>query len=277
MKQRIVSVQDSLILYNNITNSMKNSNAKKSILQNLNNPPTQVITSRFSVYDNHTLPTQHHTIHTIPQGTFTQTQKDALEYLYTGSSTTLNRWKALHRSMQNISLQPYCPYCCIELVNDSYDHFLPKDTFPEYSIYVKNLIPCCSNCNSRKNNLPSNNFINFYFDTIPVQQFLFVNITYPHNLPVANFNLQNNGIQNFALINSHFTSLNLLERYKNISPSFISEILMSLRSQQNANVQIYLQNQATEYQNTYGDNYWKSVLYSQLSNDQYFLNNYLTF
>src|SRR5690606_33944853 len=32
--------------------------------------------------------------------------------------------------------------------HEAYDHYLPKETYPTYSIYFKNLVPTCHSCNS---------------------------------------------------------------------------------------------------------------------------------
>lgn len=42
-----------------------------------------------------------------------------------------------------------CPYC---MLNDprTWDHYLPKDDYPEYSVYHRNLLYVCFGCNQRK-------------------------------------------------------------------------------------------------------------------------------
>ena len=40
-----------------------------------------------------------------------------------------------------------CPYCGLN-ETAHLDHYLPKSDFAEYSLFTKNLIPCCYNCNS---------------------------------------------------------------------------------------------------------------------------------
>lgn len=60
------------------------------------------------------------------------------------------------------SLQPYlqkrrhehglehCPFCGNPFDPDTLDHFLPKDKWPEFSIYPNNLAPQCGGCGSKK-------------------------------------------------------------------------------------------------------------------------------
>lgn len=39
-----------------------------------------------------------------------------------------------------------CPYCGYPFAPDTLDHFIPKEHWPEYSIYSNNLIPQCRGC-----------------------------------------------------------------------------------------------------------------------------------
>lgn len=43
-----------------------------------------------------------------------------------------------------------CQYCCGVCEATTWDHYLPKEIFPEFSVYPPNLVPCCSDCNSRR-------------------------------------------------------------------------------------------------------------------------------
>ena len=42
-----------------------------------------------------------------------------------------------------------CPYCTIGEAS-SLDHIVPKTVMPVFADHPNNLIPCCSNCNSKK-------------------------------------------------------------------------------------------------------------------------------
>ena len=42
-----------------------------------------------------------------------------------------------------------CAYCLIRPANEV-DHFLPKNEYPEYSLFAKNLLPICSKCNKNR-------------------------------------------------------------------------------------------------------------------------------
>lgn len=41
-----------------------------------------------------------------------------------------------------------CPYCGIQS-NVTVDHYLPKDVFPQFSVFSLNLVPACSDCQNK--------------------------------------------------------------------------------------------------------------------------------
>ena len=66
------------------------------------------------------------------------------------------------------AIKEKCPYCMLSEPG-TFDHYIGKGEFPEFSILSKNLVPCCSKCNSKKGEkfLSENGkriFISFYFD-----------------------------------------------------------------------------------------------------------------
>ncbi|MBY3297647.1 HNH endonuclease [Rhizobium laguerreae] len=64
-----------------------------------------------------------------------------------------------------------CPMCGSPMTG-SLDHYLPKEDYPEFSIYSKNLVPACPACNSGTKGVtycgkvPSERFLHPYFDKI---------------------------------------------------------------------------------------------------------------
>lgn len=75
----------------------------------------------------------------------------ALQSCYTGGTKALSALKDDILTTLNIqspvNLQR-CPYC---LLNDprTWDHYLPKESYPEYSVYHANLLYVCFGCNHR--------------------------------------------------------------------------------------------------------------------------------
>ena len=115
----------------------------------------------------------------------------------------------------------YCPYCRMNR-SDTIDHYFDKGNYPEYSVFLPNLIPCCDECNRKKGSITFNanherQFVHFYFDAIPNYQFLFVHfsIDAQDNLPKVSVTLEfHDGERSQSLIESHFERLELIKKYE---------------------------------------------------------------
>ncbi len=87
----------------------------------------------------------------------------------------------------------YCPFCGGLGVPDTLDHFLPKDEYPEYSVFSKNLIPCCDSCNRKKSTKTVDEngekmFFHPYYDDINNYEIYKLKILPPYDAP--NFTLK---------------------------------------------------------------------------------------
>lgn len=67
------------------------------------------------------------------------------------NGTLENHYKAFVKINRN----GICPFCGLSTLrgyemngHEAYDHYLPKETYPTYSINFKNLVPTCHDCNS---------------------------------------------------------------------------------------------------------------------------------
>ena len=65
-----------------------------------------------------------------------------------GSTSVKKRLAAMIASLPQADLD-LCPYCSLD-TNPDLDHFLPKAIFPEFSLYARNLLPICTQCNRKK-------------------------------------------------------------------------------------------------------------------------------
>lgn len=161
-----------------------------------------------------------------------------------------------------------CPYCNLEIPH-SFDHFLPKKTFPEFSVLPINLIPCCDHCNRKKwSQDPISWFINVYFDELPQYQFIKAEISINGNI-IVNFKINQSAISEIShslkekMIN-HFTNLDLNTRYKKEIENTISEIVYACRSEKTCVSKELLIKEAKRYSSHWINN-WKYVLLIGLS------------
>ncbi|MGA2506915.1 MAG: hypothetical protein ABSF80_05505 [Chitinispirillaceae bacterium] len=64
-----------------------------------------------------------------------------------------------------------CPYCQLNFAN-TWDHFLPREEFPDYSVFHPNLIRSCHDCNDTKkifHVIPSRKTLHPYYDNLSFQ------------------------------------------------------------------------------------------------------------
>lgn len=151
----------------------------------------------------------------VPVNLFSTETKSALISCY-GHNVTFNEIRP-----RILKTSDKCPYCQIDRASEI-EHYFDKSTYPEYSVFIPNLIPCCSICNKAKGTktLTSSNeriFIHFYFDTLPSYQFLFIkfDLITEDSDPSVEVSLQfkeNDDME--SIIKNHFQALNLLNTYK---------------------------------------------------------------
>ncbi len=223
------------------------------------------------------------TLETITKGTYTTQEKADLENCYDSPTATLGEIVKQIRTSQLRDLQGTCQYCGIQKPN-TIDHYLPKADFPEFSVLALNLIPCCSDCNLKKNNYWLDNgfrgIINFYIDNLPQEQFLFCDVTFDGNNDIPNilFRLDipatvNTKIKN--IINNHFNRLDLCNIYGENIHDFvtnkINSIVSYLNSKDPIDIQERIQNETTSLMNRYGINNWRTVLTEELSRNTDFI------
>ena len=190
-----------------------------------------------------------------------------------------------HLSEEN---QTKCPYCMLSRPN-TLEHYFDKDDYPEFSVYVPNLIPCCSECNSNKSTsvLDSEHnrkYIHFYHDLIPEEQFLFVRFSFSEfdSVPQVNITLKFSEDNYYtSLINRHFEDLSLISKYSNIILDRLAPLMEEIRMNQQSGISTEiiitsLRNRLKSLSAHYGNNYWETCLYEGVLNSPDFLKQLLS-
>lgn len=156
-----------------------------------------------------------------------------------------------------------CQHCGIAPY-DTIDHILSHKQYVEYSIHAKNLIPCCTDCNRRKNEQP---LLNLYIDTLPKVEYLFMDVADNGDTLDLRFRLDNSGgaveASLFAKIEDHFEKLDLLKRYKNMAIARLSYFVIVITERyrsggRNAVIESVAQG-FPDMRQAYGYNYWEVV------------------
>lgn len=162
--------------------------------------------------------------------------RQSLISCYSNRTAGVAELKGVIDSTHGMRVLKYCPMCGVTSPT-TYDHYLPSSRFPEFAVHPVNLIPCCSVCNSTKdddwlNRDDERQYLHLYSDLIPADVFLNVTLHTPEHLSGvgATFTLSRpvgTRLRNWRLIESHFRKLKLLDRYTERSNAEISEILES--------------------------------------------------
>ena len=204
-----------------------------------------------------------------------------LESCYSESSN-LSILKTDIKENQPILLRGECQYCNIGEPN-TFDHYLPKSDFPEFSAFSKNLVPCCFVCNNEKGDdwliAGSPVTVSLYYDHLPAVQYLNCVITYRRHLPVANYTVNTAVIPApmAGIIANHYTELKLLTRYSERSNSIITDVLEAIQPQAGhltkLQIQTQLRTEAAAMQVSRGLNYWRAITKLALANSNRFLLN----
>lgn len=174
-----------------------------------------------------------------------------------------------------------CQYCLIGEI-DSVDHYAPQDLFPEFSVFARNLVASCGLCNRLKNAKWLKNGVrdifSLYFDDLPTDQFLYVEIDFPSgNRAKVSFDLNRpSGMSTatFARIERQFEILKLIERYNKAGAEFVSEMLLStkaLRPKKKSIAEKQLKRVAAGYGRQFGRNHMKRLICRKLASSRAFM------
>lgn len=204
--------------------------------------------------------------------------RDDLRSCYNGITAPLKLLKKDIKAAQPKRRLKYCPMCGTTLPT-TFDHYLPATKFPEFSVHPLNLVPCCSRCNSTKDDdwlcpAGKRQFLHAYTDTLPDIQFLSVYLVeHPTSRTFgAIFSLNRPaGMNNetWNLLDKHFTRLGLIEKYNEQCNDEIAQILSTckifLNEAPNGDARSFLNGLAADRASIYGRNHWLAVLMDAIS------------
>lgn len=203
-------------------------------------------------------------------------EKELLRAAYKEGKKIEEIKKKIKKSMPDV-IKEKCPYCMLS-EPDTFDHYLDKGNFPEYSVFSRNLVPCCSRCNRLKGSKfhtinRERMFISFYFDELPKNSFLKVRIDIENNIPYLRqltIEFEDNAEIN-NIIETHFEELRLRDRY--ILPistrlGCIWEELSYFEEYSVERLKDIIKIKMKALEKKYGNHYWETCLYKGiLAND----------
>lgn len=210
----------------------------------------------------------------------TDPQKEAMRHAYTVETQPMTR---LRGDLLKRIIVARCPFCGIS-ESSTLDHYLPKEQYPEFSIFPKNLVPSCAVCNTRKKDrileegTDVRMFLHPCFDTIPDLEFLTVRTRMEADALVLSYRLtrpEGMAARTFRHLGSHFDELNLADRYRRMGLEHLGGQYPALRRAYGAaedadRVAEKLVEVAQDFEDVFGPNFWLAKLYRALADNNEF-------
>ncbi|MBC3383421.1 MULTISPECIES: hypothetical protein [unclassified Pseudomonas] len=203
--------------------------------------------------------------------------KEVLKSCYSVGTTALSAHKdRILKSLisqSEINVQR-CAYC---MLNDpkTWDHYMPKDYFPEYSIYHENLVYICYGCNQRKSNYFNKTKLIYchpYFTLDNEDALLHCKVTVINGKLSIQYYGGGEGKLSLAgaIAHQHLERLGLIDRFKGEASSTVSGLIGELRQYYPRGVSqraldIVLERRYADARGKLGCNAWDSRLWHGLA------------
>ena len=265
--------EDSYSFYKAVVSSKRNNKKSPSLKDQLEAIANTQI-GCFKTYDQNF---QVNSLINIDSHAYSEINKENLKTLYNYRNKRIQKLKnslTIHPLHKNNILNT-CQNCTINEV-DTMDHVLGQTEFPEFSIHPKNLFPCCSVCNKKKSDKYVDGegnqlFLNLYLDDLPQSQYL--HVKFGENWLPCFFLEQNDDISDelFSKIKNHYTSLDLLNRYRDNSNEIITTLRSTIRTFNSDDIKQKIDELCLDLEATLGHNHRKIVLYRALGSSEGFI------
>jgi hypothetical protein len=202
---------------------------------------------------------------------------EALAHCYISATDALDELKVDIRKAQARAWQRLCPYCAID-TSSTFDHYLCRATFPEFSVLSDNLIPACSVCNTKKGNKELDGgrrrFIHFYVDEIPDARWLHCQIVVTGDEPEALFEVSfpaSFPLRAREIMEQHYQRLELPGRFGERAVQTLVNTMSTGHRDTLDGYALQFANKADRLGEEYGHNYWESRLYDAMAQSEAFL------
>ena len=204
--------------------------------------------------------------------------RDDLFDMYGFDAAIVKRVKSWLKEHNSVTIYGVCQHCGI-VPFDTMDHILPHQQYAEYAVHARNLIPCCADCNRRKN---EREILNLYVDVLPNVEYLFMDVNANGDTLDLTFRLDNSqGLvpkMIFGKITSHYSKLELFDRMKTIANTRVSGFLAQIKKtyQRNGKQEVVneILDDIEDLRRAYGYNYWVVAFQKGLVNSPVFWDYY---
>jgi hypothetical protein len=216
----------------------------------------------------------------LDEAPLTDLQKKAMRHAFTVETQPMT---ALRGDLLKRISVARCPFCGIS-ESSTLDHYLPKEQYPEFSVFPKNLVPSCAVCNTRKRDRILDEgtnvrmFLHPCYDVIPDMAFLAVRARIEADALIMSYRLTRPAgmaLQTFQHLQSHFNELDLADRYRRMGLEHLGGQHPALRrayglGEGAERVAEKLIEGAEDFEEVSGPNYWLAKLYRALAGNEDF-------
>lgn len=131
-----------------------------------------------------------------------------------------------------------CQWCLIDSWSDL-DHYVPRESFPEFSVMARNLVPCCSKCNKAKMNYwpPVGNapeVLSLYYSSLLDRPHLAATVSHTRGQPTEiRFSIRTSaGLTHTEItsLQAHYSRLKLIPRLRDAGLYALSSFREALRA-----------------------------------------------
>lgn len=213
----------------------------------------------------------------LDEAKLTDLQREAMRHAYTVETEPMTALRG--NLLKRISVAR-CPFCGIS-ESSTLDHYLPKEHYPEFSIFPNNLVPSCAVCNTRKRDRILNEgtnvrmFLHPCYDVIPDMAFLAVRARMEADALILSYRLTRPAgmtLRAFRHLLSHFDELDLADRYRRMGLEHLGGQYPALRraygsGEDAGRVAAKLIEGAEDFEDVLGPNYWLAKLYRALASN----------
>ena len=214
----------------------------------------------------------------IPSDRIKKPLRDDLFDMYSYEAAIVKKVKKWLQEHNSVTVYGVCQHCGI-VPFDTMDHILPHQRYAEYSVHARNLIPCCTDCNRRKN---EREILNLYVDVLPDVEYLFMDVKANGDTIDLSFRLDNSQgfVQPdlFRKIAAHYANLELFDKMKTIATTrisgFLTQIKRSYVKYGKQEVIDEINEDVEDLRQAYGYNYWEVAFQKGLVNSPVFWDYY---
>jgi hypothetical protein len=173
-----------------------------------------------------------------------------------------------------------CPACGEDGTPNTLDHYLPKQTYPEFSITAYNLFPMCDICQGKKstdtvNAMNERLFLHPYFDDFIDAQVMQLQIGQPYEAPTSMTLMPHPGLDptQTTLVARHLKHLAMSTRYNHFFKDEYLRLLRLVRTIRlkgmdvTAYLEIFSENALNKSINSWGHVFYTGVLANPLLMD----------